>query len=117
MAVEVFEGNTADPKTVSSQVAKVREQFGLQTLVLVGDRGMITSARIRQDLRTVMMWKDLLNDHEVDSIVRYVMYLQRPTDRGGQNLGHLGPIPEGFVAWMIGLLSLLLVIRWIGATR
>src|SRR5437867_11269835 len=51
VAVEVFEGNTGDPKTVSSQVAKVREQFGLQTLVLVGDRGMITSARIRQDLR------------------------------------------------------------------
>ncbi len=52
VAVEVFEGNTADPKTVSSQVAKVRERFGLQTLVLVGDRGMLTSARIREDLRT-----------------------------------------------------------------
>src|SRR5437867_8330502 len=52
VAVEVFEGNTGDPKTVSSQVAKVRARFGLQTLVLVGDRGMITSARIRQDLRT-----------------------------------------------------------------
>jgi hypothetical protein len=51
VAVEVFEGNTADPKTVGSQVAKVRERFGLETLVLVGDRGMLTSARIREDLR------------------------------------------------------------------
>jgi transposase len=50
VAVEVFEGNTADPKTVAQQVKKVRECFGLSEVVLVGDRGMITSARIRQDL-------------------------------------------------------------------
>ena len=49
VAVEVWEGNTADPKTVPAQVKKLRERFGLQRLVLVGDRGMITSARIRQD--------------------------------------------------------------------
>jgi len=60
---------------------------------------------------------DLLNDHEVDSIVRYATYLERPNDRGGQNLGHLGPIPEGFVAWMVGLLALVLVTRWIGTSR
>ena len=51
VAVEVFEGNTGDPKTVGPQVQKVRERFGLQSVVLVGDRGMITSARIREDLR------------------------------------------------------------------
>ena len=49
VAVEVWEGNTADPKTVPAQVKKLRERFGLQRLVLVGDRGMITSARIRED--------------------------------------------------------------------
>src|SRR5258708_24732413 len=47
VAVEVFEGNTADPKTLSSVIAKLREQFALKRVVLVGDRGMITSARIR----------------------------------------------------------------------
>jgi len=51
IAVEVFEGNTSDPMTVASQVSKVKERFGLERLVLVGDRGMITSARIRQDLK------------------------------------------------------------------
>lgn len=51
VAVEVFEGNTGDPKTVASQVQKLRGRFGLQRIVLVGDRGMITSARIEQDLR------------------------------------------------------------------
>lgn len=52
VAIEVFEGNTGDPKTVASQVKKVRERFKLERLVLVGDRGMLTSARIRDDIKT-----------------------------------------------------------------
>jgi transposase len=50
VAVEVFAGNTSDPKTVASQVNKLRQRFSLSNVVLVGDRGMITSARIREDL-------------------------------------------------------------------
>ena len=50
VAVEVFTGNTADPKTVASQVTSLRTRFGLSHVVLVGDRGMLTSARIREDL-------------------------------------------------------------------
>jgi transposase len=50
VAIEVFEGNTADPKTLQSQIAKLRNRFGLERIVLVGDRGMITAARIREDL-------------------------------------------------------------------
>ena len=49
MAVEVFAGNTADPKTLGSQVKKVRERFGLSRVIFVGDRGMLTSARLRED--------------------------------------------------------------------
>jgi hypothetical protein len=51
VAVEVFEGNTGDPTTLASQVEKLRGRFGLGRVVLVGDRGMITSARIEQDLK------------------------------------------------------------------
>jgi transposase len=51
IAVEVFEGNTADPKTLASQINKIRTRFGLSRVVIVGDRGMITEARIRDDLR------------------------------------------------------------------
>jgi transposase len=51
VAVEVFEGDVADPLTVRSQVEKLREQFGLRRVVVVGDRGMLTEARIREDLR------------------------------------------------------------------
>ena len=49
VAVEVVEGNTGDPKTVPAQIEKLRNRFGLQQVVLVGDRGMITSARLRED--------------------------------------------------------------------
>ena len=51
VAVEVFAGNTADPTTLSAQIAKLKERFGLSRVVLVGDRGMITSARIRDELK------------------------------------------------------------------
>jgi len=51
VAVEVFDGNTADPSTLGSQVEKIKDRFGIGRVVLVGDRGMITSARIRDDLR------------------------------------------------------------------
>ena len=50
LAVEVFEGNTADPKTLASQITKLRSRFGLERMVLVGDRGLLTEARIREEL-------------------------------------------------------------------
>ena len=49
--MEVFEGNTGNPKTVAAQVAKLRERFHLERIILVGDRGMLTQKRIEQDLR------------------------------------------------------------------
>jgi hypothetical protein len=51
VAVEVFEGNTGDPKTVAAQVKKLRERFHLERIILVGDRGMLTQKRIEEDLR------------------------------------------------------------------
>ena len=53
IAVEVFEGSTGDPKTVAAQVDKIRNRFGLKRVVLVGDRGMLTGARIREDLQGI----------------------------------------------------------------
>src|SRR4029450_9045229 len=50
VAVEVVAGDTADPMTLSAQVAKLKERFGLDHVVLVGDRGLITQARIAADL-------------------------------------------------------------------
>jgi hypothetical protein len=50
VAVEVFAGNTADPRSLSSAIVKLRQRFALNRIVLVGDRGMITSARIKHEL-------------------------------------------------------------------
>jgi transposase len=51
VAVEVFEGNTADPATVASQISKLKDRFKLKRVVVVGDCGMTTDARIEQRLR------------------------------------------------------------------
>jgi ubiquinol-cytochrome c reductase cytochrome c subunit len=59
---------------------------------------------------------DALTDQQVDAVAHYVDYLRDPDDRGGASLGHYGPIPEGFVAWAVGLLALVLAIRWIGTS-
>jgi transposase len=56
VAVEVFEGNTADPMTLAPQIHKLRQRFGLSRVVLVGDRGLLTEARIRQELQPVEGW-------------------------------------------------------------
>ena len=53
VAVEVFDGNTADPATLGPQIQKLRRRFGLKRVVLVGDRGMLTGARIEAELRPV----------------------------------------------------------------
>ena len=53
VAIEVFAGNTTDPKTLGKQIAKVRQRFGVQRVVFVGDRGMLTSRRINEELRDV----------------------------------------------------------------
>jgi ubiquinol-cytochrome c reductase cytochrome c subunit len=55
-----------------------------------------------------------LSDGEVDSIARYVELTKEPDDAGGFGIGHIGPVPEGLVAWAAGIAALLLVARLIG---
>ena len=50
VAIEVFDGNTGDPRTLRAQVEKVKDRFAISRVVVVGDRGMVTAARIREDL-------------------------------------------------------------------
>jgi Transposase DDE domain len=51
VAVEVFEGNVGDPSTLASQISKLKQRFGLEHVVLIGDRGMITEARINETVK------------------------------------------------------------------
>ena len=70
VTVEVFEGNTADPKTVASQVDKLRRRFGLERIIVIGDRGMLTSARIEEDLRgSSLDWITALRSPQIRRLV------------------------------------------------
>src|SRR6202049_2301529 len=69
VAVEVFAGNTADPATLQAQVAKLKERFGLEQLVWVGDRGMLTAKRIDEVLRPAgMNWITALRAPEIEQL-------------------------------------------------
>ena len=71
IAIEVFEGNTGDPSTVRSQVDKLKGRFGLTRVVLVGDRGMITAARIRDDLKTSGLdWISCLRAPQIQALAQ-----------------------------------------------
>ena len=70
VAIEAFKGNTGDPTTVASQIHKLRQRFGLERVVLVGDRGMLTSARIREDLQPEeLLWISALRSSSIRALV------------------------------------------------
>ena len=70
VSVEVFAGNTADPSTVGAQVGKLRQRFGLSRVVLVGDRGMLTEARIREEVEPAGLdWISALRGPAIRALV------------------------------------------------
>lgn len=84
VAVEVFEGNTGDSATVATQIEKVRTRFGLKRVILVGDRGMLTQARIDEELRPVdgLEWISALRSAQIsalaaDGIIQPELFDQR----------------------------------------
>jgi hypothetical protein len=70
IAIEAFSGETGDPSTIQAQVEKLKQRFGLTRVVLVGDRGMITSARIREDLKPAGIdWITALRAPQIRALV------------------------------------------------
>jgi ubiquinol-cytochrome c reductase cytochrome c subunit len=57
-----------------------------------------------------------IDQYHLDSLARYILWTQRPANAGGWSIYNIGPIPEGIVAWFMGLLALLIVARLIGET-
>jgi ubiquinol-cytochrome c reductase cytochrome c subunit len=57
---------------------------------------------------------DIIGEDDLDDLVAYVEYLDNPDDPGGLPIGGTGPIPEGFVAWLIGMVAFLGLVFWIG---
>jgi hypothetical protein len=71
VAVEVFEGNTGDPSTVASQVEKLARRFSIEHVILVGDRGMLTHARIQEDLApNGLRWVTAIRHPTIRSLAR-----------------------------------------------
>lgn len=71
VAIEVFKGNTGDPTTVAAQVTKVKDRFDIGRVVLVGDRGMLTAARLREDVAPAGLdWITALRAPQVKKLVR-----------------------------------------------
>jgi hypothetical protein len=71
VAVEVFDGNTGDPTTLAPQLRKLRERFHLTRVVLVGDRGLLTDARIREELKPLegLDWITALRGPTIQKLV------------------------------------------------
>jgi transposase len=71
VAIEVFDGNTGDPKTLAVQVEKLKQRFGLDHVVLVGDRGMITQARLTEDVKAAGLdWITALRGPAIKDLVK-----------------------------------------------
>jgi hypothetical protein len=70
IAIEVFEGNTGDPKTLAAQITKLKNRFGLSRVCLVGDRGMLTNARITDEVRPAQLdWISALRAPQIKALV------------------------------------------------
>jgi len=72
VAISVFEGNTSDPKVFSEQMVKVKDRFGLERLIIVGDRGLITQARMTEDLAGIdgLNWISALRSSAIQKLVK-----------------------------------------------
>ena len=96
IAIEVFEGNTADPKTLAAQITKLKTRFGLARVCLVGDRGMLTSARIRDELRPAQLdWISALRAPQIKALVEHGALQLSLFDDAGPRRDRLPGLPRG----------------------
>jgi ubiquinol-cytochrome c reductase cytochrome c subunit len=76
-------------------------------------RQIAEAVRIGPYVMPTFSEKDI-SDAELNSIIAYVQYAKDPDDAGGWGINHLGPFPEGMVAWLLAIPALLLICRAIG---
>jgi len=90
---------------------------GILPGAVVPDLGAASALDVAEAVRVgpyVMPSFDHLDQSEVDDLAAYVEYTHDPEDKGGWAIGHIGPIPEGMVAWLLAGVALLFTIRLIG---
>ncbi len=110
-------GTTAIGGAMLSQ--RGRETLGGTTGIIIPGIEWATAPEIAEATRTgpgtiPAFGPSVISDAGFDSLVFCTLYLKDPRDVGGASLGHIGPVIEGAVGWLVGLGVLLIVIRWIG---
>jgi ubiquinol-cytochrome c reductase cytochrome c subunit len=137
-ALVAYVGSLGGPPIPHADPARGSISEGFQTYTescagchqIVGQGGMVTGARVpalqhataTEIAEAIRIGPYLMpkfseasiDQHKLDSLARYIAYTRAPHDAGGWGISHLGPIPEGFVAWLLGLAALILAIRIIG---
>jgi ubiquinol-cytochrome c reductase cytochrome c subunit len=92
---------------------------GVVTGAFAPDLGEATPTQVGEAVRIgpyimPLFGHEQIDNHTLDSIARYVELTKDPVDEGGWGIGNIGPVPEGMIAWLLALASLLLVARLIG---
>jgi len=120
--VDIAEGDTALGQRLFAENCAACHQImargGIVTRAVVPElTGPVTPLDVAEAVDIgpyVMPTFTWMSDEEVNSIARYVEYADDPTDVGGWGIGHIGPIPEGMVTWLLALSAMILAIRLIG---
>src|SRR5262245_26022348 len=95
VAVEVFKGATGDPATLAAQVTKLKQRFSLSHVALVGDRGMITKARIKDDLRPAELdWITALRGPSIKALITQGAIQPTLVRRPGHGRDHQPGLPR-----------------------
>lgn len=100
---------------------------------IVGEGGFVTGAKVpvlqhangRQIAEAVRIGpylmprfsRNSISDADLNKIVAYVLHSHNPNDQGGLGIGHIGPVPEGIVAWLVAAVVLVAVCMLIGERR
>lgn len=109
----VFAANCAACHGAAGQGAAVGEGAEAPALYQASELEIAEAVRVGPDPMP-RFDAGIIRQYDLDSLVKYVVWLRHPPDRGGFNIGHVGPVAEGFVAWVVGMGALTLVIRAIG---
>lgn len=120
--VDVEEGDIALGQRLFTENCAACHQVmgrgGIVTRAVVPDLiGQVTPLDVAEAIEIgpyVMPLFPWMSDEQVNSIARYVAYADEPTDVGGWGIGHLGPVPEGMVTWLLAMAALMFAIRLIG---
>jgi hypothetical protein len=94
IAIEVFEGNTGDPATLAPQIDKLKRRFGLSHVVLVGDRGMITEARLAEDIKSAGLdWITALRGPAIKDLLKQRHFATHTVRHARHGLHHRAGLP------------------------